>query len=87
MAGCDDNVEIASNIVLQSQSSYTRRRRNIDTRELVVQHNNKVGIQVHTEFLVADCWHHQDVPSYDFEVIKSHTLSHFSRPRVSFLFL
>lgn len=46
MAGCDDNVEIASNIVLQSQASYTRRRRNIDTRELVVQHNNKVGIQV-----------------------------------------
>ena len=49
MAGCDDNVEVASNLVLESQRTYSRRRRNIDTRALVVQHNNKVGIQVSSE--------------------------------------
>ena len=46
MSGCDDNVEVASEIVMDSQRTYSRRRRNIDTRALVVQHNNKVGIQV-----------------------------------------
>ena len=46
MSGCDDNVEVASEIVMDSQRTYSRRRRNIATRALVVQHNNKVGIQV-----------------------------------------
>ncbi|KAL5265623.1 hypothetical protein ACHWQZ_G006368 [Mnemiopsis leidyi] len=55
MAGCDDNVEVASNIVLESQRTYSRRRRNIDTRALVVQHNNKVGIQALQDTVTLDC--------------------------------
>ena len=47
MTGCDDNFNLASNMVLDEEGgARRRRRRNIDTRQLVVQHNNKVGVQV-----------------------------------------
>ena len=50
MSGCDDNVKVASDLVLETAPS--RRKRNIDTKALVVEHNNKVGIQVKFNFVI-----------------------------------
>ena len=44
MNECSDNVEVASKLVLEPPT--TRSRRNVDTKALVVEHNNRLGIQV-----------------------------------------
>ena len=44
MNECSDNVEVASKLVLDAPA--TRSRRNVDTKALVVEHNNRLGIQV-----------------------------------------